>query len=89
MSRIVFKTAAAPDLDALRVLPAVRDVILTPVPGQPEWQTVALRSADAQTSLRALLNMGGGKAQPLRELRVERATLEDVFLQLTGRRIRE
>jgi ABC-2 type transport system ATP-binding protein len=86
---IVFKTAAAPDPDALRLLPAVCDVILTPLPGQPEWHTVALRSADAQASLRALLNMAGAEAQALRELRVQRATLEDVFLQLTGRSIRE
>ena len=49
----------------------------------------SMRSADAQTSLRALLNMAGGEGPALRELRVERATLEDVFLQLTGRRIRE
>jgi ABC-2 type transport system ATP-binding protein len=85
---IVFKTAAA-DLGALRLLPAVRDVVLTPVPGQPERHTVALRSADAQTTLRALLSLAEGDGQALRELRVERATLEDVFLQLTGRRIRE
>ncbi len=86
---IVFETGAAPDPAALRALPAVREVTLSAVPGQPAWQTVALRTSETSTTLRALLNATETGEQSLRGLHVQRANLEDVFLHLTGRRIRE
>lgn len=86
---IVFETDADPDPAILRALPGVREVTLSAVSGQPAWQTVALRTAETATSLRALLNTALPGEQPLRGLHVQRANLEDVFLHLTGRRIRE
>ena len=85
---IVFETEAAPGPAELRALDAVREAGVAPVPDRPGWSTVTLRSADAQASLAALLTLGAGVGA-MRELRVQRANLEDVFLHLTGRRIRE
>lgn len=86
---IVFEALADLDRDALRALPAVAEVDLIPIPDRPGWRTTTLRTTDTQTSLRALLDLAAGRELALRGLRVECATLEDVFLHLTGRRIRD
>ena len=86
---ITFETATAPDLNLLRSLPSVVAVDLTGVTGRPDWRAVALRSTDSQASLRALLNAATDGGPTVHGLRVQRANLEDVFLQLTGRRIRD
>ena len=91
---ILFEVDALPDPAALRALPAVHDATVTAAAdrpgqsGQPDRWTVALWSSDTPASLRALLDEADGRAPAPRGLRVQRANLEDVFLHLTGRRIR-
>lgn len=85
---IIFETNSPPALEVLHALAAVCDVSQTAVSGRPGWITVALRTTDTQVTLRALLDTSVGADSSLHELRVHRATLEDVFLHLTGRRIR-
>ena len=47
-----------------------------------------LYAREAQEALRSLIDLSGTNGFRLQELSVEGATLEDVFIQLTGRRIR-
>lgn len=54
-----------------------------------EGLQVELFSADAQQTLTSLLNYAAEKNLVLNELHVRRPNLEDVFLQLTGRSLRE
>ena len=49
----------------------------------------AIHTTNIRSSLTALLQASGDAAVDLDELRIQRGTLEDVFLQLTGRTIRE
>ena len=50
---------------------------------------VVLRSSDATVTVPALLSWAEGHGQQLSDLEVRPATLEDVFLALTGRELRE
>ncbi len=50
---------------------------------------VALRSSDATSTVPALLSWAGERGEQLADLEVRPATLEDVFLALTGRELRE
>ncbi|TAK28550.1 MAG: ABC transporter ATP-binding protein [Chloroflexota bacterium] len=50
---------------------------------------VTLYSADVPATLSALMALASSSGVVLNNLEVRRATLEDVFLKLTGRRIRE
>jgi hypothetical protein len=50
--------------------------------------TFTLHTPDAQPTLQSLLALAGKNGFTLRGLSVVGATLEDVFIQLTGRRIR-
>ncbi|MBN8506777.1 MAG: ABC transporter ATP-binding protein [Burkholderiales bacterium] len=81
--RLRLDVAGAPDLDALRGLPGVRSVALAR-PGRLELGVDELAGA-AQRVLQALA------AQGVRVEQIDsgRATLEDVFLHLTGRALRD
>ncbi len=50
---------------------------------------LSLRVADTRRGLTALMDIAGRHDVQLEDLRVSRANLEDVFLQLTGHRLRE
>lgn len=50
---------------------------------------LSIHTTDLQKALRTLLALGGEQKIALDNLRVETANLEDVFLQLTGRLLRE
>jgi ABC-2 type transport system ATP-binding protein len=50
---------------------------------------VVLHTTNPQETLHALLDLSRGGRLAYRSLRVEEPTLEDVFLRLTGRRLRE
>ncbi|MFO7255309.1 MAG: ABC transporter ATP-binding protein [Bacillota bacterium] len=76
---------AEPLSDRLRRLPAV-EAVSVPEPGGP---TVLLRTRDATATLRGLSELQAAEGLAFRSLRVEQASLEDVFLQLTGRELRE
>jgi ABC-2 type transport system ATP-binding protein len=68
--------------EALASLPAVRDVRLEGT----EW---ALASAEAHVTLPALLAYLDRRSSHLTTLSTHRATLEDVFVALTGRHLRD
>ena len=52
-------------------------------------QTVVLRSVDLNGTLVALLQLLTERGLPLNTLQVRTPTLEDVFLSLTGHRLRD
>src|SRR5205085_1448232 len=54
-----------------------------------EDDDVVLYSDRVQDTLGALLEFAGARTMQIDDIHVRRATLEDVFLKLTGRRIRE
>ena len=68
--------------EQLSALPGVIDVML-------EGGAVALRSTDATSTVPALLSWAAERGEQLGNLEVRPATLEDVFLALTGRELRE
>jgi ABC-2 type transport system ATP-binding protein len=74
--------AEAIDQPALRRLDGVRDV-------RSENGAVQLQVAELHRAVPALLDELGRQGIPLTELRTHSATLEDVFVALTGRRLRD
>ncbi len=72
----------APDVNALRSLPGVTGAQF--VDGEVELQT-----EDPETALTALLQHARQAGSQVERLTVTSATLEDVFLHYTGRRLRE
>ena len=80
-SRVVFD---APGLDAARLgaLPCVTRV-------RRRRGRFEIGTSDAQTTLAALLELAGREGVTLDHLAVVQPSLEDVFLELTGRELRE
>jgi ABC-2 type transport system ATP-binding protein len=81
-SAVEFAEDAALPLETLEKLPAVDRAELR------NGQSI-LFSTDSPRTGRALLEIAGEAGVQLRGLAIRTATLEDVFLKLTGRRIRE
>ena len=79
---VEFPTPSTISPDELRVLPLVADVRVAN-------GTTALYSAAVAQTIEALSRVAGAHNESLHGLTVRQATLEDVFLHLTGRRIRE
>jgi ABC-2 type transport system ATP-binding protein len=75
-------TVPALDADLLRRLPGVRAVSV--VDGNHE-----LRVSELHRAVPALLNVVAEQGMELAELRTHSATLEDVFVSLTGRHLRD
>lgn len=88
---IEFDAPDGADADALRKLPGVESVAID--------GRVSLRTTNAEQVLRAVLDPAAGWTSQgtgaehagvtVRDLRVHQGTLEDVFLNLTGRKFRE
>jgi ABC-2 type transport system ATP-binding protein len=78
---IIFTMASA-DEATLRTLPAVSQV-------ERDGNEVTLYSHDVPGTMAALLAFAGERGKGLEGLYVRGATLEDVFLKLTGRRLRD
>src|SRR5579883_417954 len=78
---IIFTLPGA-DLDALRRLTAVSSA-------ERDGDEVTLYSHAVAQTMAALLERAAGRGHQLDSLYVRGATLEDVFLKLTGRRLRE
>jgi len=74
--------AALPGPEQFAALPAVRDVRLTP----PQ---VSLGSLAIHETIPAVLAALAAAGVPVRELATHSATLEDVFVSLTGRHLRD
>ena len=81
-SRIELRTAASIGIAELRQLPYIESV----AESGGAWQ---LRSADAPRALIELIRWMEAGGHELLDLHVTRPTLEDAFVELTGRRIRE
>jgi ABC-2 type transport system ATP-binding protein len=73
---------AALDLAGVRTMAGVRDV-------RSENGSVLLQVTELHRSVPALLEELGRQGVPLTELRTHSATLEDVFVHLTGRHLRD
>jgi ABC-2 type transport system ATP-binding protein len=76
------RPAEAIDQHALRRLEGVRDV-------RSDNGSVQLQVAELHRAVPALLDELERQGVPLTELRTHSATLEDVFVALTGRRLRD
>ncbi|MGH2584058.1 MAG: ABC transporter ATP-binding protein [Dehalococcoidia bacterium] len=78
---VIFRMRAAPveELERLTGVPRV----------ETDVDEVTLYSADVPATMAALLDFAREHGQTLENLYVRGATLEDVFLRLTGRRLRE
>jgi ABC-2 type transport system ATP-binding protein len=74
--------AARLELDTLRRIDGVRDVRI-------DNGTVRMQVTELHTAVPALLDEIGRQGVPLTELRTRSATLEDVFVVLTGRYLRD
>jgi ABC-2 type transport system ATP-binding protein len=79
---IEFATTPTIDQERLRALPLVADV-------QVENDKTTLYSSGVPQTIEALTRLAAACHDGLSGLTVRQATLEDVFLHLTGRRIRE
>jgi ABC-2 type transport system ATP-binding protein len=73
---------AALDLASVRTMAGVRDI-------RSENGSVLLQVTELHRSVPALLDELGRQGVPLTELRTHSATLEDVFVHLTGRHLRD
>ena len=83
--RILFATAATVDEAALAMLPGVANV-LKPTLGEFDFE---LHVERAQVTLPAFLDWAGTSGVSVEDVQVLPATLEDVFLSMTGRSLRE
>ncbi len=72
----------APGDDVLQALPGVRDV-------RHEDDAIALATSEVHTAVPALLDTLRGRDASLSRLTTHSATLEDVFVSLTGRHLRD
>jgi ABC-2 type transport system ATP-binding protein len=81
---IRFETSRTADLSVLH-----DSAILEPDQADASRIEVAIHTDELESGMEALLAARRRGGFALRHLRVESATLEDVFLQLTGRRIRD
>jgi ABC-2 type transport system ATP-binding protein len=79
---IEFATPPLIPLDTLRALPLVADL-------QAENDKITLYSSGVPQTIEALTRLAAAHNDGLSGLTVRQATLEDLFLHLTGRRIRE
>jgi ABC-2 type transport system ATP-binding protein len=71
------------DLAALRTIPAIDAAT------EPQHGVYSFETPDPPTALAGITSWARDNLVPIRELRVGRESLEDIFLRLTGDRIRE
>jgi len=81
-STIEFGQSEDTDRASLSTLPGVNDI-------RSEDGTLLLFTNDVSATLNALVRMADEAAMPIGSLNVRSATLEDVFITLTGRRLRD
>ena len=82
-SAIQFETEVVPSLDVIKAFPGATEVAI-------DNGEVVIYSGDVQTTMSAVLQYAesNNSTGQLKNLHVRQSTLEDVFLKLTGRRIR-
>jgi ABC-2 type transport system ATP-binding protein len=74
--------------DRFRQLPLVENVISHHL-GMDSVYSLSLHTADSRQLLPGLIEMIGSGAGRIRQLEVAQPTLEDVFISLTGKQLRE
>ncbi len=79
---VEFSTSAPIDLAAISAIPGARDV-------RASDDGVSMQVTELHRAMPALLDALGRQGVPLTELRTHSATLEDVFVALTGRHLRD
>ena len=79
---VEFSSTGIPDLAPIGRIPGVRDV-------RPENGSVLLQVTELHRAVPLLLEELKRQSVPLTELRTHSATLEDVFVALTGRHLRD
>ncbi len=79
---IEFQSSTKPETEALQKLPAALNV-------KNEAETYYISTDNPQSTLDALFGLGKTQNFSIDQLTLHRATLEDVFLQLTGRALRD
>lgn len=82
LPRIIAKTSRQPQLDRLRQMEAVRAV-------EMENGAIALSTSSVSTTLAALMSHLQAEQIELLDVSIVRPSLEDVFIELTGRELRE
>ena len=75
-------TGSEYDLDGLRCLSGVQDVLI-------EEGTVRMRTSDAAATVSGIMAWSGETGAPVKHLEIIPSNLEDVFLSLMGRGLRE
>jgi ABC-2 type transport system ATP-binding protein len=73
---------------ALHALPTVAQVQSRHLDGDGAW-ALALHATDSRAALPGLIDLVGSRAGRIRHLEVVQPTLEDVFISLTGRQLRD
>jgi ABC-2 type transport system ATP-binding protein len=81
-NRIEFTTEGSLNMDKLRSMPHITSVV------EHGRGTYTLFAQEAEPALKSLIALSEENGFRLRGLHIEGASLEDVFIQLTGRRIR-
>jgi ABC-2 type transport system ATP-binding protein len=74
--------------EALRRLPMVEHVICRFGERERVW-SLALHTAASRAALPALIDLIGSGSGRIRHLEIAQPTLEDVFISLTGKQLRE
>jgi ABC-2 type transport system ATP-binding protein len=72
----------------LRRLPAVQNVVAHAADTDGAW-SITLHTTDSRGLLPALIELIGSGAGRIRHLQIAQPTLEDVFISLTGKQLRE
>jgi ABC-2 type transport system ATP-binding protein len=79
---IEFKQSGPDPVTNFKELPGVKRV-------KQEEDTVIIYTTEVSTTISSLLQYSDSAGVPVNDLTIRTATLEDVFLELTGRRLRE
>jgi ABC-2 type transport system ATP-binding protein len=74
--------------DALKKLPSVQNVISHHLGTDSVW-SISLHTADSRGVLPGLIEAIGSKSGRIRNLQIAQPTLEDVFISLTGKQLRD
>jgi ABC-type uncharacterized transport system ATPase subunit len=74
--------------DALKKLPSVQNVISHHLGTDSVW-SIALHTKDSREVLPGLIEVVGSKSGKIKHLQIAQPTLEDVFISLTGKQLRD
>ena len=82
-SQVIFTVDGSPDLDLLRALPEVREAQLV------EDRVILSGTNGSDTLLSSIVQMLPASGMRYHDIHTQRPTLDDVFLKLTGRAMRD